>query len=86
MVFGANRGIGLNILKSFVSRSWNVTGTIRPQTTNDPSFEDLKQTGAKVLELDYLDESSIEKAAADFGDQPLDILVNVGGLALSYPI
>ncbi|RYC54948.1 hypothetical protein CHU98_g11257 [Xylaria longipes] len=80
MVLGANRGIGLNILKSFVSRSWNVTGTIRPQTTNDPSFEDLKQTGAKVLELDYLDESSIEKAAADFGDQPLDILVNVGGL------
>ncbi|KAF2969162.1 hypothetical protein GQX73_g4406 [Xylaria multiplex] len=80
LVIGANRGIGLNILKSFVSRSCNVAGTIRPQTTKDPSFEDLKGTGAKILELDYLDENTIKKAAADYGDQPLDILVNVGGL------
>ncbi|KAI0451936.1 hypothetical protein F5B21DRAFT_506710 [Xylaria acuta] len=71
---------GLNILKCFMSRSWNVTGTTRPQTMNDSSFEDLRKTGAKVLELDYLDESTIKKAAADYGDRPLDILVNVGGL------
>ncbi|GAW19501.1 hypothetical protein ANO14919_089880 [Xylariales sp. No.14919] len=80
LVVGANRGIGLKILESFTNRPWNVTGTIRPQTTNDPSFEDLKRTGARVLELDYLDENTIEKAAADYGDLPLDVLVNVGGL------
>ncbi|KAI0857667.1 hypothetical protein F4860DRAFT_488522 [Xylaria cubensis] len=80
LIIGANRGIGLNILKCFTSRSWDVTGTVRPQTTNDPSIEDLMKTGAKVLELDYLDESTIKQAAADYGDRPLDILVNVGGL------
>ncbi|KAJ8132812.1 hypothetical protein O1611_g807 [Lasiodiplodia mahajangana] len=80
LVIGANRGIGLEILKSFKSRLWNVTGTIRPQTTNDPSFEHLRSTGAKILELDYLDEASIKKAAVDYGDESLDILVNVGGL------
>jgi hypothetical protein len=44
----------------------------------------LKNTGAAILELDYLDESTIEKAAAEYGDRPLDILVNVGGL--SFPL
>ncbi|KAI1156112.1 hypothetical protein F4825DRAFT_446849 [Nemania diffusa] len=76
----ANRGIGLKILTSFKGRSWDVTGTIRPHSTNDESYEDLKRTKAKVLELDYLDENTIEKAAAEYGDRPLDILVNVGGL------
>ncbi|KAI0097555.1 hypothetical protein GGR51DRAFT_466394 [Nemania sp. FL0031] len=80
LVIGANRGIGLEILKSFKSRGWNVTGTIRPQTRNDESFGDLKNTGAEILELDYLDENTIEKAVIDYGDKPLDILVNVGGL------
>jgi len=29
--------------------------------------------------MDFLDESSIEAAAAAYGDAPLDVLVNVGG-------
>ncbi|KAI1122333.1 hypothetical protein F5Y10DRAFT_281771 [Nemania abortiva] len=80
LVIGANRGIGLEILKSFMSRPCNVIGTIRPQTTSDPSFKTLEGTGAEVLQLDYLDENTIKKAAIDYGDRPLDILINVGGV------
>ncbi|KAJ5721324.1 uncharacterized protein N7483_009258 [Penicillium malachiteum] len=40
----------------------------------------LEETGAKILEMDFLDESTIEHAAREYGDQPLDVLVNVGGL------
>lgn len=39
---GANRGIGFNILKAFVSRSWNVTGTIRPQSRSDSSVHEVR--------------------------------------------
>ncbi|CAI7626206.1 unnamed protein product [Penicillium bialowiezense] len=49
----------------------------------DPSSESdgsLEGTGARVLEIDFLDESTIENAARECGDQPLDVLVNVGGL------
>jgi short-subunit dehydrogenase len=41
----------------------------------------LEKTGAKILELDYLDESTIEKAAVAYGSKPLDFLINVGGLS-----
>ncbi|KAH8768083.1 hypothetical protein F5883DRAFT_68372 [Diaporthe sp. PMI_573] len=80
LVIGANRGIGLSLLKSFVKRSYNVTGTIRLQTRNDPSVDELRATGANILEVDYLDEESIKQAASKYGERPLDVLINVGGL------
>ncbi|TPX09382.1 uncharacterized protein E0L32_009426 [Thyridium curvatum] len=80
LVIGANRGIGLNILKALAGSSWNVTGSIRPQSATDPSVEDLKATGARILKIDYLDEGTIKTAAQEYGDEPLDLLVNVGGL------
>lgn len=39
----------------------------------------LKKTGADILEIDYLDEDTIKRAAVAYGGKPLDILVNVGG-------
>jgi len=83
LIVGANRGIGYNLLKAFVGESWDVTGTVRPQSRadKDPSVGDLEKTGAKILEIDYLDEATIERAAAAWGDKPLDMLVNLGGLS-----
>ncbi|KAJ8069653.1 hypothetical protein OCU04_000086 [Sclerotinia nivalis] len=40
----------------------------------------LEATGAKILEIDFLDEKSIANSAKDFGNQRLDVLLNVGGL------
>ncbi|KAK3364325.1 hypothetical protein B0T25DRAFT_576602 [Lasiosphaeria hispida] len=83
LIVGANRGIGFNLAKAFLAESWDVTGTVRPQTRadEDPTVGDLEKTGVKVLEIDYLDEDTIEKAAAAYGDKPLDMLINVGGLS-----
>lgn len=39
----------------------------------------LAATGATILDLDYLDESTITKAAAAYGDEALDVLVNCAG-------
>jgi len=41
----------------------------------------LENTGVKIIEIDYLDEATIETAAAAWGDKPLDMLVNMGGLS-----
>jgi NAD(P)-dependent dehydrogenase (short-subunit alcohol dehydrogenase family) len=39
----------------------------------------LAATGATILDIDYLDENTIAKAAAAYGDEPLDVLVNCAG-------
>ena len=38
---GANRGIGLHLVKTFIERGWTAHGTIRPQSRDDPSVEDV---------------------------------------------
>jgi short-subunit dehydrogenase len=40
----------------------------------------LKQTSAEILEIDFTDEVSIETAAKKYGDNPLDCLINCGGV------
>ena len=39
---GANRGIGLKLLETFVHHGWTATGTVRPQTLTDPSVDDVR--------------------------------------------
>jgi len=57
-----------------------VSGTIRPQTEGDVSVKELKEITKDVFMLDYTDETSIIKAAEDFGNRPLDVLVNCAGV------
>ncbi|RSM15766.1 hypothetical protein CDV31_004867 [Fusarium ambrosium] len=85
LIIGANRGLGLGLLKVFKENGYNVFGTVRPQTRSDSSFKDLEATGATVIDLDFLDEESIAAAAKTYGnDKPLDVLVNCGGVEM-YP-
>ncbi|RSL46146.1 hypothetical protein CEP53_010433 [Fusarium sp. AF-6] len=85
LIIGANRGLGLGLLKVFKENGYNVFGTVRPQTRSDSSFKDLEATGATGIDLDFLDEESIAAAAKTYGnDKPLDVLVNCGGVEM-YP-
>ncbi|KUJ16431.1 NAD(P)-binding protein [Mollisia scopiformis] len=81
LLASANRGIGLNLAKAFAALSWDVTGSVRPQTKTDPSVKELEATGAKILEIEFLVESSIIRATKEYGDKPIDVLLNVGGLS-----
>lgn len=80
LVIGANRGIGLSLVKAMCAHNWCVTGTVRPATQKDDSVQDLKATGARILELDLLDETTIQEAAHTYGSGPLDVLVNCAGV------
>ncbi|KAI1098419.1 NAD(P)-binding protein [Jackrogersella minutella] len=82
-VLGPNRGIGFQLASRLQVLGHTVYGTCRPQTRDDPSVAEVRlhfaglRKGIKTFEVDATNESSINRAAEDFGDGPLDVLVNV---------
>jgi len=83
LIVGGNRGIGLNLVKALSARNWFMVASVRPQTSkdNDPSIKELAETGAEILEIDVLDETTIIAAAEAFGPtRPLDMLINCAGI------
>lgn len=75
LITGANRGLGLELSKQFIKDGYKVYGTARkPQEADE-----LRATGATVLQLDVTSEESIAAIAASIKGQPLDILINNAG-------
>ncbi|EHK23901.1 uncharacterized protein TRIVIDRAFT_147230 [Trichoderma virens Gv29-8] len=79
LITGANRGIGLHLCKEFIVKGYTVFGSVRPASRDDASVEELKNTGASIIELDVTDEDSIAAAFDSWGDKTLDILINNAG-------
>ncbi|KAJ8132596.1 hypothetical protein O1611_g1027 [Lasiodiplodia mahajangana] len=79
---GANRGVGLALVKALIESGYRVWGSVRPQTIADASVGDLRETGAQTVEIDYTDEKTILKAAKflEKSEKHLDLLVNCGGV------
>ncbi len=76
LITGANRGIGLALVREFQAKGHDVIATAR-----DPSAAtDLKATGAELHALDVADPASIAALAAALKGKPIDILINNAGL------
>ena len=75
LITGANRGLGLELTKQFLLDGYTVYGTAR----KPESAEELKATGAEVLQLDVTSEESITALAKSLEGTPLDILINNAG-------
>jgi NAD(P)-dependent dehydrogenase (short-subunit alcohol dehydrogenase family) len=76
LITGANRGIGLALVREFQSKGHTVIATAR-----DPaSAKDLKATGAELHALDVSDASSIKALAEALKGKPIDFLINNAGL------
>jgi len=75
LITGANRGLGLELVKQFLKDGYTVYGTARKPS----QATELKETGAVVLELDVTSEDSIKAMAEVLKDKPLDILFNNAG-------
>jgi len=75
LITGANRGLGLELVKQYLSRGYIVYGTARKP---DEATE-LKETGAIVLQLDVTSEESIAGIVKALEGKPLDILFNNAG-------
>ncbi|KAF2832827.1 short chain dehydrogenase [Ophiobolus disseminans] len=85
LVIGANRGIGLQFIKTLKQQGWSTIGSIRPETRGDSTVDELIATGSRIVEIDYKDENTIKNAAKEFEDVKLDVLINCAGMALHAP-
>jgi NAD(P)-dependent dehydrogenase (short-subunit alcohol dehydrogenase family) len=80
LVTGANKGIGLEIVKQLIAKSVNVYLGARDVERGEKAAAD---TGATFIQLDVTDPESVRRAAASL-DQ-LDVLVNNAGVIGGRP-
>lgn len=76
LVTGANRGLGLEYARQYAADGWQVIGTCR----NPGSAEELAGTGARVVQLDVADPTSVRAMKEAVGDAPIDVLINNAGI------
>lgn len=75
LITGANRGIGLELVKQLRARGDTVIAT-----TRTGSDADLAAAGARVVKLEVSDEDSIAALASTLASTPIDVLINNAGV------
>lgn len=75
LVTGANRGIGLELVRALKARGDDVIAVVRR------SSHELDQTGVRVIaDIDVADDASMARLDEALGDAQLDVLVNNAGV------
>lgn len=74
LVTGANRGIGLALVRAFEARGDDVIACCRTSSGG------LAATGARIEELDVTSTDSVKALDERLGDTTLDLLVNNAGI------
>lgn len=82
LVTGANRGIGLEYVRQYAARGWNVIATTRhPEEAVDLKALAAANPRITVEKLDVTDFAAVDALAARYQGKPIDILVNNAGIA-----
>jgi NAD(P)-dependent dehydrogenase (short-subunit alcohol dehydrogenase family) len=77
LVTGANRGIGLAMVKNYASRGWTVIATARkPEQADELNALAAANDNVTVERMDLLDHAGIDALAAKLRDVPIDVLLN----------
>lgn len=78
LIIGASRGLGLGLVKEYLSRGWEVIGTERkPGASQELAALDCE--GLSILQLDVTDETGIAALVKELGSTTLDLLyINAG--------
>jgi NAD(P)-dependent dehydrogenase (short-subunit alcohol dehydrogenase family) len=85
LITGANRGIGLEFVRQLSERGWNVIATAR-KPEKATKLQALADADPHIVieQLDVTDRARIEELAAQYQDQPIDILINNAALTPRY--
>lgn len=85
LITGANRGIGLEFVRQFAERGWNVIGTARkPEQADELNALAASHPRVVVEPLDVTDHPAIEALGRKYADQPIDILLNNAAITPRY--
>lgn len=86
LITGANRGIGLSFIKSYLKRGWKVIGTARNPSDAHALQNLLTSAGSenlKILPLDVSDENSINQLPELIKGVKLNLLINNAGVYIN---
>jgi len=81
-ITGANRGIGLEFVKVYIDRGYNIIATARKPAKAEALYglaEDYDKL--TIMQLDVTDFERIDELAAELEGQPIDILLNNAGIS-----
>ena len=86
LITGANRGIGLEVVRQLLSRGFEVVLSCRNLSDGEVALQQLDTESGSVslLELDVSQDQTVKVAAEEFGKRwdRLDVLVNNAGILL----
>ncbi|MCG6938659.1 MAG: SDR family oxidoreductase [Gammaproteobacteria bacterium] len=82
LITGANRGIGLEMVKYSVEQGWSVFACCRNPHNADTLFNVAKLSNGKVSVhiADMLEMSTIQALSYELRNEPLDMLINNAGI------
>jgi NAD(P)-dependent dehydrogenase (short-subunit alcohol dehydrogenase family) len=82
LITGANRGIGLEFTRQYLSDGWRIFAACRdPACANEPQRLAKKADGKlDIVAMDVTDAKSVRAAAAQVGDTRIDLLINCAGI------
>lgn len=76
LITGANRGLGLEFARQYAADGWNVIGTARKPANAD----ELHALPVEVVQLDVVDQGSIDTLAKSLAGREIDLLINNAGI------
>lgn len=80
LITGTNRGIGLELVKQYAEKGWDVVATARnPEKADELQALAKKHKKVTVEKLDVSDVKAIEALAAKYKGKPVDVLINNAG-------
>ena len=82
LITGANRGIGLELVKESISKNFSVIGTFRNKQKSQELLK-INSNNVKLFEMDVVDEKSISKVSNNI-KHPLDYLICNAGINNGY--
>jgi len=85
LITGSNRGIGLEFVKQFSDRGWNIIATARkPEAATDLQAIADNYDRLVIERLDVTDFDRMQELKAKYAEQPFDILLSNAGITPKY--
>ena len=85
LITGANRGIGLEFVKQYSDRGWNIIATARkPESATDLQTIADKYDQLVIERLDVTDFERMQALKVKYAEQSIDVLLSNAGITPKY--